>query len=352
MTAAPEPSPHTLALGIETSCDETAASVVRDGREVLSNTIHSQIDLHARYRGVVPEVASRSHTTRILGIVQAALDDAGVTADDLDLIAVTNRPGMVGSLLVGMAAAKTLSLVHDLPLVGVDHVQAHLHAAFMADPSLPMPCLSMVASGGHTALYLMHGPARSERLGRTLDDAAGEALDKAAALLGLSYPGGPSIQAAARSGDPKALDLPRPMLGPTSLDLSFSGLKTALLYQLRGPGATRPMPELSAQQLADCAASFQAAVVDTLIRKLRRAVKLRPEAVALSIGGGVARNELLRARLADDKILSKLEQVFPPLDLCTDNGAMIAGLGTWLWREDGRVDDLSLDARATSRREE
>ncbi|MBK8978893.1 MAG: tRNA (adenosine(37)-N6)-threonylcarbamoyltransferase complex transferase subunit TsaD [Planctomycetes bacterium] len=344
-----------MVLGIETSCDETAAAVVRGGREILSNAVHSQVAIHARFRGVVPEVASRSHTTRILPIVQQALADAGVAAAELDAVAVTARPGMVGSLLVGLAAAKTLSALFGLPLIGVDHVAAHLHAAFMTEPDVPLPCLALMASGGHTALYALRrvgGP--HERLGRTIDDAAGEALDKGAALLGLPYPGGPSIQAAARAGRADAIELPRPMLGGDSLDFSFSGLKTALLYHLRGPGLVRPMPELDEAQIADLAAAYQAAVVDTLIRKLRRAARRAADAGgyrSLAIAGGVARNELLRERLRSDRELGRLHHVFPPLALCSDNGAMIAGLGTWLWCERGQVDGLDLDARATSRRE-
>ncbi|MFO1053015.1 MAG: tRNA (adenosine(37)-N6)-threonylcarbamoyltransferase complex transferase subunit TsaD [Planctomycetota bacterium] len=338
-----------LVLGIETSCDETAAAVVENGTRVLSNQVHSQVRLHERFRGVVPEVASRSHMTRILPIVRDALQVAQVEATDLDAIAVTARPGMVGSLLVGLAAAKTLAWSLGKPLIGVDHVQAHVFAAFMAEPDLPLPCLCMVASGGHTALYVVREKGRADCVGRTIDDAAGEALDKGAALLGLPYPGGPSIESTAQGGDPRAVDLPRPMLGPESLDFSFSGLKTALLYHLRGPGVTQPMPELDAQQLRDVAASFQAAVVGTLVRKLRRAAEAMPELRALAIGGGVARNRLLRQKLADDRRLARLRIAFPPLDLCSDNGAMIAGLGHHLWRERGQVDDLSLDARATSR---
>jgi N6-L-threonylcarbamoyladenine synthase len=339
-----------LVLGIETSCDETAAAVVRGGTEVLSNAVHSQVELHARYRGVVPEVASRSHTERILGIVRRALDEAGVGPAELDAIAVTCRPGMIGSLLVGIAAAKALAFAFDKPLVGVDHVQAHLHAAFMTEPDLPTPCLSLIASGGHTALYRLDGPGRATRLGRTLDDAAGEALDKGAALLGLPYPGGPAIERAARDGDARAVVLPRPMIGPDSLDFSFSGVKTALLYHLRGNGLTRPMPELGAGQVADLAASYQLAVVETLVRKLRRAARLDSGLRSLTIGGGVARNVLLRERLGADRELGRLHRVFPPLELCTDNGAMIAGLGTHLWRDAGVVDGLGLDAAATSRR--
>jgi N6-L-threonylcarbamoyladenine synthase len=335
-----------LLLGIETSCDETAAAVVRGGVEVMSNVVHSQIGLHAGYRGVVPEIASRSHTTRILPVIQRALEVAGVGLDELDAIAVTHRPGMIGCLLVGTAAAKGLAWLHGLPLVGVDHIQAHVHAAFMTAPDLPTPCVCLVASGGHTALYLVTAPGETTRLGTTRDDAAGEAFDKGAALLGLPYPGGPSIAAAAETGDPAAIDLPRPLLH-RDLDFSFSGVKTALLYHLRGSGLERPMPELLPQQLADLAASYQAAIVDCLITKLRRAVETHG-AASLSIGGGVARNTSLRQRLAADPRLSGLVQVLPPLDLCSDNAAMVAGLGTHLFAG-GRRDDLSLDVAATSR---
>ncbi len=346
MTATSARTPGQLVLGIESSCDETAAAVVRDGTEVLSNAIHSQTALHERFRGVVPEIASRSHTTRILPIVEQALHDASVAPSDLTGVAVTNRPGMVGCLLVGMAAAKTFSWLHDLPLVGVDHVQAHVHTAFATDPDLPLPCVVLVASGGHTALWLARTAGQTERLGTTRDDAAGEALDKGAALLGLTYPGGPAIQAAAENGDAKAVKLPRTLLDRESLDFSFSGVKTALLYHLRGPGLTRPMPELTPDMVADLSASYQTAIVDVLVTKLRRAVE-RTGAASLAIGGGVARNTLLRERLASDPVLSGLHQVFPPLDLCSDNGAMIAALGS-LQLARGERDGLTLDAKATA----
>lgn len=337
----------TVVLGIESSCDETAAAVVEDGTVVRSNALHSQVALHERHRGVVPEIASRSHTSRILPIVEAALEQANVAPDDLDLIAVTNRPGMVGCLLIGLSAAKTLAWMFDKPLIGVDHVQAHLHAAFMTQPEIATPGLALVASGGHTALYRLDGPGDSSLLGRTRDDAAGEALDKGAAVLGLPYPGGPSIENAAKRGDPKSVQLPRTMLDRDSLDFSFSGVKTALLYHLRGPGLTRPLPELEEAQVADLAASYQSAVIETLVRKLRRAAEREPVA-SLSIGGGVARNQLLRELIAADPVLSRLELVFPPMDLCSDNGAMIAGLGTHLWRT-GECSGLDLDAIATAR---
>ena len=342
----------TRVLGIETSCDETAAAVVVDGHHVASNVVHSQIALHERFGGIVPEIASRSHTTRILPIVDAALHEAGIAAQELDAVAVTHRPGMVGSLIVGLTAAKTLSLLIDRPLIGVDHVQAHVHTARMTAPDLDDACLVLVASGGHTALYELGAPGAAVRIGRTRDDAAGEAFDKGAALLGLPYPGGPSIEKAAAGGDPTAVRLPRTLLDRDSLDFSFSGLKTALLYHLRGPGAVRPMPELSPSRVADVAASFQAAIVDTLVTKLRRAFRQRPHVTALAIGGGVARNTLLRERLANDRELGGLRLVLPPLDLCSDNGAMVAGLGTALWLARGRTSDgFDLDARAVPRPE-
>jgi N6-L-threonylcarbamoyladenine synthase len=346
-----------LVLGIESSCDETAAAVVADGHDVRSNVVWSQIEEHRRYGGVVPELASRSHVERIVPVTERALAEAGIDPADLDAVAVTARPGLVGCLLVGLVAAKTIAWRFGLPLVGVDHVSAHVHAAFMAcgENAPPLPMLCLVASGGHTALYDVAAPGAIAPLGRTLDDAAGEAFDKAAAILGLPYPGGPSIEAAARAGgDPRAIDLPRPMLGPKSLDFSFSGLKTALLYHLRGNALRRPMPDLDERARADLAASFQEAVVQTLVRKLRRAVRHaseqgRERPRSLAIGGGVARNTRLREALAEDRELRDLELVLPPLSLCSDNAAMVAGLGDLLWRS-GTTDDLSLPARPTSRR--
>ncbi|MEE2888170.1 MAG: tRNA (adenosine(37)-N6)-threonylcarbamoyltransferase complex transferase subunit TsaD [Planctomycetota bacterium] len=335
-----------LVLGIESSCDETAAAVVRDGTQILSNVIHSQIELHRAYAGVVPEIASRSHTTRVLPIVETALQEAGATPDQLAAIAVTNRPGMIGCLLIGMTAAKSLSWLYGVPLIGVNHILAHIHAAFMTTPDLPLPCLSLVASGGHTALYHVAAPGIAECVGRTRDDAAGEAFDKGAAILGLSYPGGPAIEEAARGGNATAVALPRPLLHK-DLDFSFSGVKTALLYHLRGSGLEREMPELSDSEVADLAASYQDAIVDCLVTKLRRAVT-QYSSKSLAIGGGVACNTRLREAIANDPVLSELQHTFPPLSLCTDNAAMVAGLGTLAFRN-GQIDDLSLDAAATSR---
>ena len=334
-----------LILGIETSCDETAAAVVADGHVVLTNIVHSQIELHARWRGVVPEVASRSHTERIVPIVAQALEQANVAPADLTAIAVTHRPGMIGCLLVGLSAAKSLCWRFDLPLVGVDHVQAHVHTGFLAEPSMPLPALALVASGGHTALYLVTAPAVTERLGTTRDDAAGEALDKGAALLGLPYPGGPSIQSAGKGGDPRAFDLPRTLLGADSLDFSFSGLKTALLYTLRPQGSVDTPPPPTGDRLRDLACSYQEAVVDVLVAKLARACERFPVR-SLCIGGGVAKNTRLRERLQQHPALSGLHLVLPDLSLCADNGAMIASLGSVLLRRGERA-PLGLDAIAT-----
>ncbi|MEZ5964774.1 MAG: tRNA (adenosine(37)-N6)-threonylcarbamoyltransferase complex transferase subunit TsaD [Planctomycetota bacterium] len=335
-----------LVLGIESSCDETAAAVVRGGREVLSNVIASQHELHARFRGVVPEIASRSHVVRILPILRQALAEARLQPRDLDAVAVTHRPGMIGCLLVGLAAAKALCWRFRLPLVGVDHVQAHIHAAFMTSPESPLPLLALVASGGHTAMYRVDGPGHAERLGATRDDAAGEALDKAAALLGLPYPGGPSIQAAAHGGDPASVAFPRALLAPDSLDFSFSGLKTALLVHLQKRGLDQGRT-LDPVTLADVAAAYQAAVVDTLVAKLARAAR-SCGARSLAIGGGVARNERLRAEIQSHRDLAELAVVLPPPDLCSDNAAMVAGLGAHLWAH-GAPSQLDLEAMATTR---
>jgi N6-L-threonylcarbamoyladenine synthase len=341
-------APIDCVLGIETSCDETAVGIVRAGRHVLANVVRSQNALHAPFRGVVPEIAGRSHLQQILPVIEEALRRAALELDAIDAVAVTQRPGLIGCLLVGLAAAKALAALRSMPLVGVDHIAAHVHAAWMAEPQLAYPALCLVASGGHTAIYRSTAPGHIERLGTTRDDAAGEALDKAAVLLGLPYPGGPSIQRAARAGDPDSLHFKRTLLEPESLDFSFSGLKTALLYHLRGNGLTRPMPELSERQVADLAAAFQAAVVEILVTKLERALS-QVDARSIAIGGGVARNELLRERLAPLAVRRGVQLVYPPLELCSDNGAMIASLG-WLQLEAGQRDDLDLDAVATGGR--
>jgi N6-L-threonylcarbamoyladenine synthase len=331
-----------LVLGIETSCDETAAAVVEDGVRVRSNVVASQESLHAPFGGVVPEVAGRAHESAVVPCIGKALEDAGAGLEDLDGIAVTNRPGLVGSLLVGVQAAKSLALVTGLPVVGVNHVLAHAHASLLGGAALRFPLLALVVSGGHTSLYLCRSPIEEELVGATVDDAAGEAFDKVAALLDLGFPGGPNLDRAAREGNRAAVRFPRTRGAPGTFDFSFSGLKTAVLYHVRGqdarPGRGRNRPGV---RTADVAASFQEALVDSLVRvTLEAARRVRVRQVVL--GGGVACNSRLRERMAADGARAGLEVVLPEPRLCTDNGAMIAALGTHLLRA-GRRDGLDLD---------
>ena len=333
----------TLILGIESTCDETAAAVV-EGRRVRSNVVASQVELHAPYGGVVPDIAGRAHVEQIVPVLEAAGREAGVTLGDLDAVAVANRPGLIGSLIVGLTAAKTLAMVLDRPLVGVDHVRAHLHSVLLDnDHDVPLPAVGLVVSGGHTSLYRIGGWLDITPIGRTVDDAVGEAYDKVAAMLGLGYPGGPVVDRLAAGGDPAAYDLPRPSMGRDSLDFSFSGLKTAVLYRVLGhPGRQRAAGELTPREVADACASFQRAAVGTLVRNLKRAVK-RTAARAVVIGGGVSANRGLRAAMAD----LPLPAFVPRPAYCTDNAAMIAGLGHVLLGA-GEVADLSLDAGTTA----
>jgi N6-L-threonylcarbamoyladenine synthase len=344
-----------LILGIESSCDETAAAVVAGGRTVRSNVVATQIDDHARFGGVVPELASRAHIEAVNTVIAEALAQAGVTRADLSAVAVTHQPGLIGSLLVGLMAGKTLAWAWGLPLVGVHHIHAHAWAAALdADPP-EYPAVALIASGGHTALYLCEGPDRLELLGRTIDDAAGEAFDKVSALLELGYPGGPAVDRAAAAGDPAAVDFPRSLLKGQSLDFSFSGLKTAVLYHINGVPGTEPaagevrgIENYTPQQVADVAASFQAAVVDVLRIKLRRAIR-QCGARTMILGGGVAANSGLRAAAEELAGQEGCQLCCPPLKYCTDNAAMIAGLGYHLWR-DGKTAGLDLAATATVRR--
>lgn len=335
-------------LGIETSCDETSVAIVEDGA-VRANVVSSQAKLHERFGGVVPEIASRAHLEAILPVLDEAFAKAGCAIRDCDVIAVTNRPGLVGALLVGVTAAKALSFVHGIPIVPVDHLAAHLYALEMTTPQGGEPRLALLVSGGHTALYRMDSPTRAVFLGGTTDDAAGEAFDKVAKLLGLGYPGGPLIQRISAEGDPRAVDFPRAYL-PGTRKFSFSGLKTAVLYRVRGWGA-RP-PEVTAdsaaetplthREKADIAASFQQAVVDVLVRK---AVDAAEEEGIRSVGiaGGVAANRPLREALAAACAGRGWQLVLPPMAYCTDNAAMVAGLGGALFRE-GRAAPLDFDA--------
>jgi N6-L-threonylcarbamoyladenine synthase len=311
-------------LGIETSCDETAAAVVVDGRDIRANVIASQVDLHARFGGVVPEIASRAHLELVNGVVGDALAEAGIGFADVDAVAATHGPGLAGALLVGVSAGKAIALARTIPYVGVNHLEAHLHAAWLQDPDVDLPLALLLVSGGHTMLVAVDDRASYRVLGRTVDDAAGEAYDKVARLLDLGYPGGPVLDRLAADGDPRAVRFPRPMRGD-GLDLSFSGLKTAVLHQVRrAPGVA----------VADLAASFQAAVVDVLTDKLATAADAI-DARTLVLGGGVAANSGLRASVAALAASTGRAALLPPHDLCTDNAAMIAATAWHRLRRDG-----------------
>ncbi len=311
-------------LGIESSCDETAAAIVVDGINILSSCIASQVEIHARFGGIVPEVASRAHAECISRIIENAFFEAGITPGDVDAVAVTVRPGLAGSLLVGTSAAGALALAWDKPLIQVHHLSAHAYAPQMAGlADYPYACL--VASGGHTSIYECRAPLEIELLGSTIDDAAGEAFDKAAAILGLGFPGGPAISRAAEEGNPKAYRFPRSMLAEPGYDFSFSGLKTAVLYAVKGPGCQGPELELNDQLRADLAASFEQAACEVLCAKLIRAARDR-KLQTVSLAGGVAANKRLREMLTHQGIPFGLQVAVAPFNLCTDNAAMIAGL--------------------------
>lgn len=341
-------------LGIESTCDETAASVVEDGVLVRSNVVASQVDLHAFYAGVVPEIASRAHVRAIMPVVKQALDEADTSFQQLHAIAVAHRPGLIGSLLVGLSAAKTIAWSLGLPLIGVDHVAAHLYASRLhtadqpppADPALP--AVGLVCSGGHTALYLLRSFSDIQSIGRTIDDAVGEAYDKVSAILGLGYPGGPVLDRLATLGNPSAIPFPRSLLGRNSLDFSFSGLKTSVLYHVRGPtGRERDASSLSESDRNNVIASFQQSCIDTILTKLRRAIRharaLGHPVQSLIVGGGVSANRGLRAALPSLGLPIHL----PALPFCTDNAAMIAGLGHHLLIS-GQQGSLDLDASPMS----
>ncbi|CAN5886065.1 tRNA (adenosine(37)-N6)-threonylcarbamoyltransferase complex transferase subunit TsaD [soil metagenome] len=304
-----------MILAIETSCDDTCAAVLY-GRRMLSNVVHTQTE-HARYGGVVPEVASRAHLERLDGVVEKALSEAGQSLDDVSGVAVTVRPGLIGALLVGVAAAKGLAYSRELPLYPVDHLVGHVAAASLTKPDLEPPFVALIASGGHTALYSVDAEHQMHLLGETLDDAAGEALDKGARMLGLGFPGGPAISKAAESGYPTRYDFPVGLKDKNNLDFSFSGLKTSLLYKLKAMDEQQVRTELPY-----LAASYQAAVVEALVRKVLRAAE-KQDASTLVLAGGVAANGLLRRKLASESSERGYELVIPPPELCTDNAAMI-----------------------------
>lgn len=344
---------ETLILGIETSCDETAAAVVADGRQILSNVVASQEDLHAEYGGVFPEMASRAHIETIIPVIDEAVNGADIDWGDLTAVAVTYGPGLAGSLLVGVNTAKGLALAKNLPLLGVNHLGGHIYANWLQTGEQPRrfepewPLLTLIVSGGHTELVLVHYYGEHEVLGRTLDDAAGEAFDKVARMLGLGYPGGPEIDRVAAGGRPTAFEFPRAWL-PDSYDFSFSGLKTAVLREVDayrpkparekpatlGPRVVRELP------VVDIAASFQEAVVDVLVEKTLEAAE-EFEVSQILVSGGVSANRRLRKRMREQA--KRLAVHFPPLFLCTDNGAMIAAVGYWAsWRL-GRRSGWDLD---------
>jgi len=349
-----------IVLGIESSCDETAASIVVDGREVRSSVVASQYDLHEEFGGVVPEIASRAHEQHILPVVRDAIKQAGIEQREIELIAVGHRPGLIGSLLVGLSAAKSLAWSLGVPMVGVDHVHAHLYAGMLGRDEPQYPALGLVISGGHTSIYSMESALHVKRLGSTIDDAIGEAFDKVASILGLGHPGGPRIDAlAAEPGaDDRAFEFPISRLSKDSLDFSYSGLKTAVLYEAKGkpappslpgkPALPKPeVPELTEERMRDVAASFQRAAVRALTIKLGRAIDRVEGCKTLIVGGGVSANTLVRREMLRFAQKHELELIIPGMDYCVDNAAMIAGLGDKLFHA-GHRDDLSLSAVPTT----
>ena len=329
------PDTPSVVLGIETSCDETAASIVVDGHDVRSNVIATQFDLHAEFGGVVPEIAGRAHERRIVPVIRAALDEAGMSAGDVDAVAATVGPGLIGSLLVGVASAKALALSWDVPFVGVNHLEAHFEAALLDDPALEPPVVILLVSGGHTMLVSMDAERRFRLLGRTVDDAAGEAFDKVARFMDLGHPGGPVIDRLAAQGDPTAHAFPRAMMRD-GLDFSFSGLKTAVINHVRAD------PDGSVE---DVAASFQAAVVDVLVTKTRRAAE-QIGANGMCLAGGVAANSQLRRALAEAGEQDGRSVLLPDRSMCTDNAAMVAAAG---WYRLATVGDDPLDGGVNPR---
>ena len=323
-----------LVLGIESSCDETAAAVVKDGK-MRSNVIASQIKAHSKYGGVVPEIASRKHIEAINPVIEQALSDAGVGLSEIEGIAVTRGPGLIGSLLIGLATAKAIAYALDIPFVGVNHLEGHITAAFLAEKVPQFPFAALVVSGGHTNIFLVKNYHDFKLLGQTRDDAAGEAFDKAAKLLNLGYPGGVVIDKIAKGGNPQAIAFPRAM--KDSPDFSFSGLKTSLLTMVKKRGCN-----FSEEELPDVVASYQEAIVDVLVEKTMRAVQdngIRQVVIC----GGVAANSRLREKFADAALKNKIDLFIPPIILCTDNAAMIAAIGEIMLKS-GRRDSLDLNA--------
>ncbi len=336
-------------LGIETSCDETAAAIVADGRIIKSSVVASQTELHEKYGGVVPEIASRAHIEKIYPVIAEAMERAEVTKDDIAAVAVANQPGLTIALVVGVTAAKTLSFAWEKPLIAINHLHAHLQSAMLSEEDLQLPAVALIVSGGHTSLFDCRSSLELILLGSTIDDAAGEAFDKVATILRLTYPGGPSIEKAAKNGNPKAIDFPRSMLGPDSLDFSFSGIKTAVLYHCRGQDmkGDNKVDSMSEQEIADIAASFQAAVIDVLVKKTRRAAE-KNGAKTILLGGGVAANSTLRHALQEfcDSTTPARKLLAAPKQYCTDNAVMVASLAYHKFKA-GLFADFTLEPKAT-----
>jgi N6-L-threonylcarbamoyladenine synthase len=327
-----------LTLGIESSCDETAAAVVKDGKEVLSNIISSQVDWHRKFGGVVPEIASRKHVELINPVIEEALEEAGVSFSDLSAVAVTFGPGLVGGLLVGISAAKSIAYAYDLPLIAVNHIEGHIYANLISHPELEPPVVCLTVSGGHTDLLYFNQLGDYEIIGRTIDDAAGEAFDKIARVMEIGFPGGPAIDKLAQQGDPTAIDLPRPMIHHENYDFSFSGLKTAVLNYINN---TKQRGEEIVK--ADLAASFQQAVVDVLVAKVTKAAKEKNVTNVL-LSGGVASNSQLRKQLREKLEERGKELYYPETRICTDNAAMIASAGYFNWQQNHKAASYDLNA--------
>ncbi len=329
-----------LVLAIESSCDDTAAAVVEDGRKILSNWVSSQIEVHRKYGGVVPELASRRHIETIIPVTLAALEESQTTLDDIDGLAVTRGPGLIGSLLVGLSVAKSIAYVKGKPLVGVNHIDGHLCAVLLESANLAFPFLGLVVSGGHTSLYRVEGVGKTHLLGQTRDDAAGEVYDKVAKALGLGYPGGPIIDELSKQGSSKIIHFPRALLSSKTLDFSFSGLKTAVINYLKA----HPLKPVEKDRLIGIVSGFQEAVVDVLVRKAKQAARQeRLERIVVS--GGVASNSHLRQRFSEMAKGEGLEVLFPSPRLCTDNAAMIGVVG-YHFLQRGWTSSLSLNAFA------
>jgi len=316
-----------IILGIETSCDETSAALVEDGNKVHSNIVASQQDLHSKFGGVVPEIACRAHTETIITVIDKAVTEANIKMSDIDAISIANTPGLIGALLIGLTAAKTLSWILKKPLITVNHLHAHIYASKIENENIDYPAISLVVSGGHTSLFLTHGETDYESIGGTIDDAAGEAFDKVGKILGLGYPAGPEIDAIAQTGNEKAIQFPRSYLKKGSLDFSFSGIKTAVLYHCMGQNSksASKIPKLTDKEIADVAASFQEAVVDVLVDKTIFAAN-KFSSKSIIIGGGVACNSRLRQKLTDAAKRRNIPLFYPSKKLCMDNAAMVAGL--------------------------